>query len=258
MLAREARDALLAEVRTTPKPGLVDLEHRGAHADLCIDRMTASAYALEPAFASIAECARDALPTIALREELGEAGRRAETAMMRATGGSNAHRGAIWALGLLVAARASLGAQASAGAIARRAGALARLPDRFAARGSTHGAVVQRRFGAGGALGEARQNFPHVTAIAFPLVRGGAAHADILLALLAAVDDTCLLHRGGGDALAVARVGAARALAAGGTATTVGMRLVRRLDAALVARNASPGGCADLLAAGMLLARIST
>ena len=41
-----------------------------------------------------------------LRERLALIGRHAEHAMLRATGGSNSHKGAIWALGLLVSAAA--------------------------------------------------------------------------------------------------------------------------------------------------------
>jgi triphosphoribosyl-dephospho-CoA synthase len=252
-LARAATLALLDELATTPKPGLVDLEHAGAHRDLCFERMTASAHALEPTFASIARSAQNECPSLALREELGNLGRRGERAMLRATGGTNAHRGAIWALGLLVAARSSLAGNVDARTIAERAGALARLPDRFAGVRATHGESVRRTYRTAGAYGEASRDFPHVTDVALPLVRGGTPGADVLLALLTRVDDTCVLHRGGRRALALAKVGARFALAAGGTTSPLGLRRTRALDAALVAHNASPGGCADLLASAFFL-----
>ncbi len=94
-LARAPTTALLDELATTPKPGLVDLEHRGAHRDLCLDRLRTSAHALEPFFAEIAACARDASPSLALREEIGNLGRLGERAMLRASGGPNTHRGAL-------------------------------------------------------------------------------------------------------------------------------------------------------------------
>ncbi|GAC1404343.1 MAG: triphosphoribosyl-dephospho-CoA synthase [Candidatus Velthaea sp.] len=252
-LARAATAALLAELATTPKPGLVDLEPCGAHRDLCVDRLQVSAFALEPAFAELARCAAGAEPSRALREEIGAIGRRAECAMLRATGGSNTHRGALWTIGLLVTAAAGLGAGASASAIAARAGAIARLPDRFGAVRYSNGAAAARRFGATGARGEAAANFPHLTALALPLVRAATPYPDVMLALLASVEDTCVLHRGGRAAGTLARRGARHALQAGGVRTRAGLRRMRSLDAQLIAANASPGGCADLLAAAFFL-----
>ena len=70
---------------------------------------------------------------------------------------------------------------------------------------------------------------------------------------MASLDDTCLLHRGGWAALHAARGGAHRVLALGGSATAAGGAALLGLDAELVRRNASPGGCADLLAACLFL-----
>jgi triphosphoribosyl-dephospho-CoA synthase len=79
------------------------------------------------------------------------------------------------------------------------------------------------------------------------------AQLDALMAIMASVEDTCLLHRGGPDALEAAQKGARAVLASGGTATAAGWRALLDLDANLVARWASPGGCADLLAACLFL-----
>ena len=251
-LARVATTALLDELATTPKPGLVDLDHRGAHRDLCLDRLRTSAHALEPFFAEIAACARDASPSLALREEIGHLGRIGERAMLRASGGTNTHRGALWSLGLLVAATAAAGTR-DAHAIAARVAAFASLPDRFRGDAPSNGRSVARRFGTRGARGEAESGLPNVIGLAMPLLRAGAPRADVLLALLERVDDTCMLHRSSAQTLAIARRQARHALALGGTRSTAGLRATRRLDAFLVAHNASPGGCADLLAAACFL-----
>jgi triphosphoribosyl-dephospho-CoA synthase len=79
------------------------------------------------------------------------------------------------------------------------------------------------------------------------------ARLDALLAIMASLDDTCLLHRGGFAALNRAQTGAAADFAAGGTATGQGWELLQRLDLDLLALNASPGGGADLLAATLFL-----
>jgi triphosphoribosyl-dephospho-CoA synthase len=251
-LAAAATRALLDELETTPKPGLVDRNGSGAHADLSYARLHASALALEPVFAQLALAAAGASPSRVLREEIGELGRRGERAMLRESGGTNTHRGALWALGLLVAAAASTGAR-DAEAIARRAGEFARLPDRFARYGHSHGRLAAERFGARGARGEAAAGFPHVIKVALPGLRAAAAAPDVLLRVIATLDDTCLLHRGGAAALTAARRGARESLRAGGTATQRGRAALERLDAALLARNASPGGCADVLAAALFL-----
>ncbi len=255
-LARAATVALLEELATTPKPGLVDGNDAGAHRDLCYDRLSTSALALESVFVELADVARSAPITRDLREEIGEIGRRGERTMLVASGGSNTHRGALWALGLLVVARSSLDA-ANADAIALRAGDIARIPDRFAKLEHSNGNAAMRRYGAQGARSEAAAGFPHVRTIALPALRAGEPSPNVLLRLMASLDDTCLYHRGGTAAVRAARAGARKSLALGGVATREGRRAIDRLDRALLARNASPGGCADLLAAAMFLTAIS-
>jgi triphosphoribosyl-dephospho-CoA synthase len=200
---------------------------------------------------------RSARPSRELREEIGEIGRRGERAMLVESGGTNTHRGALWALGLARGRRAATIGARDADAIARRAAAFARLPDRFAGRSHSNGLIAARRFGARGARGQAAAGFPHVTKVALPALRRGVAASDVLLRLIATLDDTCLLHRGGAAALGVARRGARESLRAGGLATRRGRAAIERLGAVLLAHNASPGGCADVLAAALFLQAIA-
>jgi triphosphoribosyl-dephospho-CoA synthase len=67
-------------------------------------------------------------------------------------------------------------------------------------------------------------------------------------ALIAAVSDTCLLHRGGPEGLHFAGAAAAAFLAQGGVGAPDWRRRAATVHAAFVARGLSPGGCADLLA----------
>jgi triphosphoribosyl-dephospho-CoA synthase len=262
-LAIRASAALLAEAELTPKPALVDRRGSGAHPDLDLPLMRRSARALFPAFAALALAADGSAPSTALRESLGVIGRAGERAMLAATGGVNTHRGALWSVGLLVAGAAICGAGASARTVAVTAGELAREPDRFAPFQATHGLLAAARFGVAGARGEARAGFPHVVEIGLPALRAGlragaaprVAACDALLAIVAELDDTCLLHRGGIAALRAAQQHARAVLTAGGTASAAGRRAFARLEAELLARNASPGGSADLLAATLFLWR---
>lgn len=255
--------ALLDEAELTPKPALVDARGNGAHHDLDLTRLRCSARSLHDGFASIARAAAGQRPSRGLREELGRIGRDMERRMLLATNGSNAHRGAIWALGLLVAAAAQ---HASDGlhAIAASAAVLARLPDRFAPRSRSHGVEVRIRFGAPGARGEAEAGFPHALHVGLPALRAARkkgtsethARLDALMAIMARLDDTCLLHRGGRAALIVAQTGASDVLDAGGTATPAGISRLHRLHAELMDLWASPGGSGDLLAVTLFLDRL--
>lgn len=259
-LANLALCALIAETELTPKPALVDERGSGAHTDLSATLMRRSARSLREYFEWMARVSFYRVPSQSLREELGVIGRAAEQSMLLTTEGINTHRGAIWALGLLISA-AAIGSN-SLKAIANLAGRLARIPDRIApTQQRSNGLSVVRRYHVSGARGEARAGFPHVMTIALPALyrsrRQGAsetcARLNALLAIMTSLGDTCLLHRGGWTALNAAQHGAAAVLAAGGTSTVRGWQLLQELDRDLTALKASPGGSADLLASALFL-----
>lgn len=261
-LADRAVNALIDEACLTPKPALVDRRGSGAHRDLDLDIMLRSARSLQPTFVALARASSNAQPSQRLREQLARIGREGEVAMMRATGGSNAHRGAIWIVGLLVAS-AAMNPSDDLAMLCSQAAAISRFEDRFApsAVTQTHGARVTQRFGVAGARGQAAEGFPHVLQIGLPALRESrakgapenAARLDALLAIIATLDDTCLLHRGGRIALDAAQSGAREALRAGGASQPEGYAALLRLDQKLLQLNASPGGAADLLAAALFL-----
>lgn len=265
-LADLAVQALVDEADLSPKPGLVDRRGSGAHSDLHLGLMHASAHALWPAFKAMAEAAQE-IGEVGqpLRETLGQLGRDGEADMLRVTGGVNTHRGAIWALGLLSAA-AMLESGASAGGIAASAAALARLDDPAAPHNpDSHGARVCRRYGVLGAREQAQHGFPAVIEHGLPQLlasrRAGAgeqnARLDALLAIMSSLTDTCVLHRAGLEGLTRMQAGARAVLEAGGAASLAGRRQLRLLDRDMLALNASPGGAADLLAATLFLDRLA-
>lgn len=265
-LAELCVGALIDEAELSPKPGLVDRRGNGAHTDLTLGLMHASAYALRPGYLAMATTAQ-AMGEVSpeLRQELGRLGRDAEADMLRVTGGVNTHRGGIWALGLLAAAAALLPG-APARAVAECAGRIARLEDPGQPVGtSSHGAQVQRRFSVPGARGQAQQGFPAVIGQGLPQLHASRAagageqnaRLDALLAIMAQLDDTCVLYRAGQRGLTCLQQGARAVLEAGGAATLAGRRRLRTLDQQLLSLNASPGGGADLLAATLFLDRLS-
>ena len=265
-LAELVVDALLDEARLAPKPGLVDSRRNGAHTDLDFALMCRSARVLEPAFALMAEAGRAArAPTLALRETLGRFGREAEATMMHTTRGVNTHRGAIWAMGLLVAATSIQGPDATASTVAEVAAIIAQTPDRHAPlRTGNKGEQACREFGVTGARGQAQAGFPHVIELGLPELRRSRTRGDsetasrlnALLAIVSRLDDTCVLSRAGPAALRAFQEQATGVLAAGGVATLSGRRQLRQLDSLALACNASPGGAADLLAATLYLDRL--
>lgn len=220
-LADLAVASLLDEVRLTPKPALVDGRGSGAHKDLTLESMQRSARSLRPTFLAMALCAKGRKADRSVREELASIGRAGEPAMLAATGGSNAHRGAIWTIGLLLAASSMLHKE-SAVKISALAGEIARFPDRFIPSPPSHGQTVTARYGVSGARGEAILGFPHVVDVGLPALRvaraKGAnetcARLDALMSIMAKLDDTCLLHRAGLPALAAAKHGASLVLEA--------------------------------------------
>jgi triphosphoribosyl-dephospho-CoA synthase len=82
------------------------------------------------------------------------------------------------------------------------------------------------------------------------------ARLNSLLTIMTTLDDTCLLYRGGVEALRLAQCRARRVLDFGGTSTTSGLRELLTLDRELIALNSSPGGSADLFAAALFLDKL--
>ncbi len=183
--------------------------------------------------------------------------------MLAATGGVNTHRGAIFTLGLLAAAAAQLGAmgrplsdQALAATIRERWGAALSAPVHKSDNPS-HGEIAALRYGAGGARAGAAAGFPLLFAVGLPALRdtlektGSKQRAQVqcLFAVMAQLEDTNLLYRGGVEGLAYARRAACRFLDSGGALNKDWEQHAVAIHRAFIRRRLSPGGSADLLAA---------
>ena len=277
LLGALARQALIAEAELTPKPGLVDCRGSGSHTDLSLTLMRMSALAIEPFIRHMAFQSMNEPPSARLRATLAATGRAAESAMLRVTNGANTHKGAIWTLGLLTAATAINRTRADRSGfdavfIARTAGQIASFddPDHEWTRINTnrdrlhlpsHGQTVAEKFGVTGARGEAMQGFPHIIDVGLPMLRAKRraraaepiARLDALLSIMSLLNDTCLLFRGGQEALQAAKQGAAKVIDAGGAGSSRGQKLLYALDTRLLELGVSPGGSADLLAGTLFL-----
>jgi triphosphoribosyl-dephospho-CoA synthase len=259
-IADAAVGALLTEALLTPKPGLVDAAGRHSHPDMCVALLAASAEALRNPLQQCADAARSMPLGIDLRARIGAIGRAGERRMLATTDGVNTHRGALWALGLLSAGLAAAETIADALAFATQ---LAGLPDSAHTAGGSlsHGEHARIRYGAGGAVGEAQDGFPHVVSHGLPMLRSSgqrgestdAAALNALMAIMATLDDTCVLHRGGLRGLGFVHRSAVGVLRGGGCATAAGHRRLERFCHQAHRRGLSMGGSADLLAATLFL-----
>lgn len=264
-LADTATQALIDEARLSPKPGLVDSRSSGAHQDLNLDLMVRSAHSLTPTFYALALHSWQRPADIALRQDIGRLGRAGEAQMMVETGGVNTHRGAIWAMGLLVSAVAMQPESLLPQHIAQRAAKIAALPDAFSPKKFSKGSHAVQRYQVPGAREEAQGGFPHIIDCALPQLhrsrsRGASeseAQVDALLAVMTRLTDTCVLSRGGLPALNAMHQGAQAVLAAGGMHSVAGRQQLRRLERRMLSDNVSPGGAADLLAATLFLDSVS-
>ena len=258
--------ALLAELETWPKPGLVSHLDSGSHSDMDASMFKASATAIAPFYGhlAVAGAAGSAM------DRLREIGVEAEHAMLAATGGVNTHRGAIFGLGLLCAAAGAAWSGAARTRWHWRANVLGATVSRrwghAILRGPiplhSHGTNALRRFGAGGARAQAAAGFRVALDVGLPTLRLGrslapddpeAARVQSFFTIMASTEDTNLLHRGGAAGLRYAQGEAARFLRLGGVEQADWRERAAAVHRSFVARNLSPGGCADLLAITLFL-----
>ena len=251
-LAYTAHFALERELLTTPKPGLVDGNNNGAHTDMDVPLFLKSAAALVPYFKTAVLLGL----ADAGMAPLKQAGLGAERTMFAATNGVNTHKGMIYSTGLLLYGMGK--ALSEGGDAVAYASGLARTDaeerlDHALAERDTNGAKVFSDYGARGAVGEAADGFFHACYCADRLKAhqntdnpGALALCDVMVVL----NDTNLLHRGGGEGLAFVQ---RRARAISALPENERVKALVRLDAELIERNLSPGGAADMLALGYLL-----
>lgn len=249
-----AEEALWQELALTPKPGLVDKLNNGAHRDMDHALFARSIAAITPWFARFAELGhthadKPAAEQIRIIRPMGIA---CEQAMYAATCGVNTHKGGIFALGLLCFAAGRV-KHTTTESLCSEVSHLCRglVARELAARSgqATAGERQFQQYGLTGARGEAESGFATVRA-ALAQWNGHALH-DLLLRLMAMNQDSNLVSRGGMEGLRYVQ-GYARALLTRGWDRDA----LIQMDNALVERNLSPGGSADLLSVGWVLAKL--
>ena len=261
--------ALLEEVYTLPKPGLVDPYSNGAHTDMNVASFERSAKALKPYFVTMAlegERLWEAPPV--LFETIRRIGILAERAMYQATGGVNTHKGLVFHLGILCGA---------AGACHRSFGRVTLKQLMEMEQAMVRNVLVKevqnmetfvskgeknlQKYGLTGARGEAISGYSSVFKISLPVMTMGLYNGqewnriklETLFHLMSQVDDSNILSRHNPGVLSQVKKIAAEFLKAGGAYRKESINLLKELDKWFVKKNISAGGSADLLAVTIFL-----
>lgn len=241
LVADLAERALRLELDTTPKPGLVDRQDNGAHKDMDYALMSKSISALRPYLTRLAlDSAKDIDPA-----KIKEIGIEAEKAMLKATGGVNTHKGALFCIGLSVAAASYLASTTGSVEAYSFKELVSRAASEIPSARGTHGAEAKRSFKAVGALENARAAYPELFTDWLPYYRSLEGDPfrchKTLLHIMTTLDDTNILHRRGAEGLAHAEAEAARLL------EDFSESGLSSLNKDFIRENISPGGSADML-----------
>ncbi len=259
--------ALLEELYTTPKPGLVDRNNNGSHKDMDVSSFEKSAGALYPFWKEFVRTGMEtaSMPPQKSFEMLRQTGLEAEIAMLKATGGVNTHKGAIFIFGLVCGALGRLWSaeeplpepepvcaecrRMAADAMKRDLEIIEAIPEEEL----SYGQKLYLEYGIKGARGEAEKGFSSVLEHSLPVFERALAEGkgreraavEALLSLISLGCDSNMIHRGGPKASEKAAAEAAALLAENEPDM---MEKTEALDRSFIASNLSPGGCADLLA----------
>lgn len=261
-LAKYAVRSLHTELMLFPKPGLVSAVDSGSHHDMDAKTFMRSLFSLRHFFKRIAQAGWRRSSFASLKY----LGITAEREMLAATGGINTHRGAIFCLGLLVAATAACmarGQSLSLPAIRTsllehwQLGLQQHTSFSKSSKVLSHGKLVAQNYAVTGAREEAALGFPAVFELGMPRLEHNLATGladelallDVFFCLMAEIQDTNVIYRGGLAGAALVKQEAQQFLAMGGCHHPHWKQLALASHQKLVAARLSPGGAADLLAA---------
>lgn len=203
-MAQLAHEAVMQQLNTSPKAGLVTPYSTGAHTDLDYALMQAAAQAIAPHWVTFGQTGlfvaeRSDAEVAAITQKVGEA---ALADMYAATEGVNALKGTVFALGLFITAFYRLwrlGTSRTADTLSRQIAALAAHIER---QKDTHGDWVNQSYQVEGALGAARHGYDfwlHQGLATFRSLPEEDRLARFYLWAVAHTDDSCLYYRAGAE-----------------------------------------------------------
>ena len=267
-VAQQAVRALLYEVTTTPKPGLVDRRNSGSHTDMDSFTFMSSAAALYPYFEACAKVGRETMdrPALETFAALRPLGCEAEGEMLDATNGVNTHKGAVFSIGITCAALGRLNraewcdpARVLQEVAAMTSGLTKQdFADITEENAVTAGQKLYVQYGITGIRGQVEAGLPVVLKHGLPVLENGLklgydinrAGCAALLEILVHSTDTNMIARSSRERQ-LAWVTRVKELLA--QTPYPDEEALVELDDQFIAENLSPGGSADLLALTYLL-----
>ena len=277
-IASLAQRAILYEVSTTPKPGLVDRDNSGSHKDMDFFTFMASSSVLYRGFY---QCALEGLcfdeeESTKLLNKIRVHGIKCEIEMFQATNGVNTHKGIIFSVGILSAVIGNLyrkyGFQKfSMEVVCMEVKKVAEdlthrdFKDISNKKVLTHGERLYKEFGYKGIRGEIESGFITVQNNAMQILRDWDINKqcsmndlflEIIINLMAESEDTNVIIRGGIDSLVRVKSISREFLKSGGMRQWGAREKLERINEDFINKNLSPGGSADLLAVSIFLGMI--
>lgn len=260
--------AILLEVSTHPKPGLVTRLSNGAHKDMSIFTFMMSSAVLSKAFNDLQDIGQAHRGTLAeLFCKLRSYGVGAEAELLRVTKGVNTQRGILFAGGIVSAVSGyamnmGLSRDALLPMIKEMvAGLVARELKNLDHAAMTAGEKLYYKYGITGIRGEVENGFPSVVNYGLPALEDafdkGATINDALvhalISLMTVVEDSNVIWRTDYDTLLEVQRIAKNILSLGSVFTEKGRMAIAETERYFLQRRISPGGSADLLSVTITL-----
>ena len=260
--------AILLEVSTHPKPGLVTRLSNGAHKDMSIFTFMMSSAVLSKAFNDLQDIGQAHRGTLAeLFGKLRSYGVGAEAELLRVTKGVNTQRGILFAGGIVSAVSGyAMNMGLSRNALLpmikeMAAGLVARELKNLDHAAMTAGEKLYYKYGITGIRGEVENGFPSVINYGLPALEDafnkGATINDALvhalIALMTVVEDSNVIWRTDYETLLEVQRIAKDILNLGSVFTEKGRMAIAETERYFLQRRISPGGSADLLSVTITL-----
>lgn len=259
-----ALKAMISEVSTFPSFGLVSPVSSGAHKDMNYYTFLNSSIAITPFLEDMFKIGYSYYSERYIFDAIRNVGKVCEEKMFEATNNINTHKGMIFLMGISMAAigkalyenKAFYEIQEIIKSMVKNI--LDDFKNLHEKENLTHGEKLYLEYGFTGIRGQVQDGL----SVLFDYIidkyensnlKENDLYTQILIELMARVEDSTVVYRNGINALKKVQEDAKKLLNEGGMFTEIGKQKSYQLEQLYIEENISPGGCADLLAISILL-----